>query len=185
MTTKMNNFEYYTVEIYQTQESFYQEVPENRFVAFLKEIPENSLYEHGATQEEALRNLRVQFEVLRKEAAGRRTGLPAPKQRDLKKYSGKLLLRLPRWLHRSIEESATEDEVSINSYIVNRLIQQITRDEMLSYVRTCYQQLLDRATYRVSGFTSNRMPPSQQLRLITFKTTEKMAGESPYKIIEK
>lgn len=44
--------------IYETEEEFYTKCPECRFVAYLKDIPEASLHSYGATQEEAVTELR-------------------------------------------------------------------------------------------------------------------------------
>lgn len=40
-----------------------------------------------------------------------------------KKYSGKLLVRMPKSLHEHLAEEADEENVSLNSYIVSKLAQ--------------------------------------------------------------
>ncbi|GAB1428790.1 hypothetical protein MASR2M17_22210 [Aminivibrio sp.] len=42
-------------------------------------------------------------------------------ERDLQKYSGKILLRMPRSLHKSVAEAADDEEQSINTYIIGAL----------------------------------------------------------------
>jgi len=124
----MFSFEDYTLVIYEVSEELYSAIPERRFVAFLKEIPEPSLHSYGGTQLDALRNLKAQFEDLRSELKDSNKELPRPQGRDLEEYSGRLLLRLPAQIHRRIKESAEEEGISINSYIVNKLIETTTVD---------------------------------------------------------
>ncbi|MEW5871294.1 MAG: toxin-antitoxin system HicB family antitoxin [Chloroflexota bacterium] len=44
-------------------------------------------------------------------------GLPIPEPRDTQEYSGKFVVRLPRWLHRELVESAEREGVSLNSLV--------------------------------------------------------------------
>jgi|SRR2546422_9667334 len=124
----MYSFEDYTLIIYEVSEELYSAIPERRFVAFLREIPEPSLHSYGGTQLDALRNLKTQFEALKRELKEANKELPPPQSRDSEVYSGRLLLRLTTQLHRRIKESAEEEGISINSYIVNRLIETTTID---------------------------------------------------------
>ncbi|MCD8146003.1 MAG: type II toxin-antitoxin system HicB family antitoxin [Clostridiales bacterium] len=42
-------------------------------------------------------------------------------QRDLEEYSGRLVLRIPRSLHKSLKEAAALEGVSLNQYMLYKL----------------------------------------------------------------
>lgn len=126
----MYKFENYTLVVHETSSEYYGEIPEHRFLSHLKEIPESSLHAYGCTQEDAIRNLREQFEELAFETESSNATLPAPKVRDLDDYSGRIVLRMPPWLHKLVESLADDEKTSINTYIVNRLIKTSTMEEM-------------------------------------------------------
>lgn len=48
--------------------------------------------------------------------------IPEPKREDLQEYSGKMLLRMPRSLHKAVTETAEAEGQSINAYIVGSLL---------------------------------------------------------------
>lgn len=127
----MHNFEDYTLIIYETAKAYHSDVPEHRFVAYLLEIPEASLHEYGPTQEDAIRNLREGFTSFQKECEERNVTLPSPRRRDKEEFSGRIVLRMPSWLHQAINEFAAHEASSINSYLVNRLIKTVTIEEMV------------------------------------------------------
>jgi hypothetical protein len=105
----MYNFENYTLMVYETSKEYYDEVPENRFVAFLKEIGEATLHEYGRTQVEAIDNLRNQFQIFLDEAKNNKFSFPKPEEHDDDSFSGKIVLRMPSWLHRTIDHLANTE----------------------------------------------------------------------------
>ena len=42
-------------------------------------------------------------------------------KRDLEEFSGKVVLRIPRSLHRSLKEAADREGVSLNQYVLYKL----------------------------------------------------------------
>jgi antitoxin HicB len=64
-------------------------------------------------------------------------GLEIPRPEALRedKYSGKFALRLPKSLHRKVAESAEQDGVSVNQYMVNLLAENNAQQEMLRLLR--------------------------------------------------
>lgn len=76
---------------------------------------------YGGTVEEALAHLEIVkkdlFEIYLKE------GVPIPEP-DLKeeKYSGRILLRIPFYLHRELSELAKKEDISLNQ-LLNHLIE--------------------------------------------------------------
>jgi antitoxin HicB len=74
----------------------------------------------GGTVNEAFENLR---EAMRSWIESRlAAGLAVAEPRS-EEYSGKLLLRMPKFLHRRLAEQAEEQEASLNQYIVSLLSQ--------------------------------------------------------------
>ncbi|HKV37153.1 MAG TPA: toxin-antitoxin system HicB family antitoxin [Pyrinomonadaceae bacterium] len=87
------------------------------FIGRVLEFP--SLAAHGSTQAKALNEIRsvVQhaFEDLRD------GGEEVPEPLNNRRYSGKLNVRLPKYLHRQLTIEAAEEGVSLNQLISTRL----------------------------------------------------------------
>ena len=175
----MSNFEEYTLVVRETNKEFYSEVPENRFIASLKEISESSLYDYGKTQEEAISNLREQFGYMVKEFQFRSIELPSPQKSGERKFSGRLVVRMPKWLHRRITEFASEEELSINSYIVNRLTNNISTEELYKSFCSNQQKLFDklRYTFSMRSVRMERKPKSTPIFNISNYSAEKSQKE--------
>ena len=89
-------------------------------VFWLAEIPDlPGCMTDGATPEEALENIedakRLWIETLIED------GFDIPEPAQLREYSGKLLLRMPKSLHERLALSASREGVSLNQYVVSRL----------------------------------------------------------------
>jgi predicted HicB family RNase H-like nuclease len=147
----MFNFENYTLVVYETSKDYHGEVPDHRFVAYLKEIPEASLHEYGPTQGKAIAGLREQFEAFVKEATEKGVSIPPPECRDEEEFSGRIVLRMPPWLHRTIDRLADEEGSSTNSYIVNRLNRTVTIEEAMSALATRQEKLFTELKYRFAA----------------------------------
>lgn len=87
------------------------------FIARVAEFP--SLAAHGETQEEALAELRIVLREVLEDMAATRETIPEPF--SLKKYSGKLNLRMSESLHRQLAIEASWQGVSLNQMINNKL----------------------------------------------------------------
>lgn len=74
----------------------------------------------GSTREEAVADLMSFAEEMLKEYRHRGLELPEPPRDDME-YSGRLLLRLPKYLHRRVSEEANENGVSLNTYLISIL----------------------------------------------------------------
>ena len=44
-------------------------------------------------------------------------GLPIPEPRELEQYSGKFVVRVPRWLHRELVRTTGQEGVSLNQFV--------------------------------------------------------------------
>ena len=87
------------------------------YVARCLEFP--SLAAHGATAADALTELRKVVAASLKDLEA--SDEPVPEPLGSRDYSGKLVLRLPRELHREVSIRAAEEGVSLNQYLVSRL----------------------------------------------------------------
>jgi len=141
----MYNFDDYTIVVRKTPEEYHNDLPERKYVAFLKEIPEASLHEYGKSRKAAIDNLEDQFEDLKQDLLNKGDKLPEPEgEKEEEYYSGKLVLRLPRWLHKKISELSDSEGISLNGYLVNQLIRNVTIDEVVkSFYKVQYEMYSD------------------------------------------
>ena len=91
---------------------------EAMFEARVKEFPD--LTEYADTPEEAYALAIDAIETVAVVCAEK--GKPMPDVMDLPaEYSGRVTLRLPKSLHRTLSETALEEDVSLNQHLVNVL----------------------------------------------------------------
>ncbi len=89
---------------------------EGGYVAQIKDLPE--CLTQGETLEETVSNINEARELWIETAYEAGDEIPLPSTTD---YSGKLLLRMPKSLHRCLAETADRENVSLNQYIVSLL----------------------------------------------------------------
>ncbi len=90
---------------------------EGGYVAQIKDLP--GCLTQGETLDEAIANIQEARELWIETAYEAGDEIPLPSTDDT--YSGKLLLRMPKSLHRRLAEEADRDNVSLNHYIVSVL----------------------------------------------------------------
>lgn len=88
---------------------------EGGYVAQIKELP--GCLTQGETLEETMTNINEARELWIETAYEAGDNIPLPSTDD--SYSGKLLLRLPKSLHRRLVETAEREGVSLNQYLVS------------------------------------------------------------------
>ena len=96
------------------------------FVARVSEL--DGCMSHGKTPEEAVRDCHVALREWIEDAIEDGDRIPEPESEP--KYSGRLLLRMPTFLHRKIAEGANAWGMSINQYVVHALSQFTTTADM-------------------------------------------------------
>jgi antitoxin HicB len=85
-----------------------------------------ALAAHGATQEEAVRELGIAGEAM--VAAMKEMGRPVPvPDADVADYAGKIALRIPRSLHARVGRLASHEGVSVNQLLVSLISEGIGR----------------------------------------------------------
>ncbi|PHM09661.1 type II toxin-antitoxin system HicB family antitoxin [Nostoc sp. 'Peltigera malacea cyanobiont' DB3992] len=91
--------------------------PDEGYVAQIKDLP--GCLTQGETLEETMANLNEARELWIETAYEANDNIPLPSSND--SYSGKLLLRMPKSLHRHLAEISEREGVSLNQYIVSLL----------------------------------------------------------------
>lgn len=92
---------------------FYSE-EDKGFIAVIPDLPECSAF--GETKEEAIKELKTAQELWIKTAKKEGRKIPAPSKEET--YSGKILARTPKSLHRALMEKARDERVSLNQLVV-------------------------------------------------------------------
>lgn len=92
---------------------FYSE-EDKGFIAVAPDLPGCSAF--GETEGEAIQQLKTAEELWLKTAKKERRKIPKPSSEDV--YSGKILARTPKSLHKELMEKAKEEGVSLNQLVV-------------------------------------------------------------------
>ena len=85
---------------------------DNDYIAYIEEIPECSAF--GSTPEQAIKELKIAYQLWQETSEEK--GYPIPRPLNLKDYSGKFVLRLPKSLHKQLAEKAVSENISLNQY---------------------------------------------------------------------
>jgi antitoxin HicB len=95
------------------------------FIATAPDLPGCSAF--GKTQQEALTQLQDAIVAWIEAAQSAKNPIPEPSRPALEsKYSGRVLLRMPRALHLRLAQGAELEDVSLNQYIVFLLASAVT-----------------------------------------------------------
>jgi predicted RNase H-like HicB family nuclease len=92
---------------------FYSEEDEG-FIAVIPDLPGCSAF--GETEEEAIKEVKIAQELWIKTAKKEGRKIPRPSSEDI--YSGKILARMPKSLHKALMEKAKDEGVSLNQLVV-------------------------------------------------------------------
>jgi len=109
--------------------------PDGGFVAEIEELP--GCMTQGETLEEV-------FEAIEDARHGwiqvaYENGQDIPLPRGMEEYSGKILIRIPKNLHRALARAAKQEGVSLNQYITSLLAAGVQREAILSQVQSVSQ----------------------------------------------
>jgi antitoxin HicB len=118
-----------------------------RFSARISELP--GCATDGATRAEALHNLEDAAHDWVKGAL--EDGFPIPQPQEREGASGKVLLRLPRKLHRQVQDLAAADGVSANTFIVAAISAHVGAMNLAKDVLMQLRQVVVTATVGTSG----------------------------------
>ena len=132
MTTERKDLDYYMNLTYKVEMT-----PEEDGSGFNAEIPLlKGCMAFGETIEDAYQTLievkQAWFEI----ALERGWNIPTPPEGEVKAYSGKFNVRLPRYLHRELAELAETEGTSLNQLVVALLAKGTERSQLLDAANT-------------------------------------------------
>lgn len=127
---KMNkNLEYYLNLEYPIEIKKLKDEDGGGFLATIPLLGRNVFLGDGETIEEALENLNETkkdwFEIYLKEGIE----IKEPEEIETREYSGRLLLRIPKNLHRDLDNNAKQNDISLNQYLIYLLSTNIEKFE--------------------------------------------------------
>ena len=111
--------------------------PEGGFLASIPDLP--GCYFSGRNRLEAVEGLE-ESKVAWLESYHAIHG-EAPEPMESKRVSGRILLRLPRYLHKRLQDVAREEGVSINQYLVAVLAVGVSHSEVVRALRRALEPL--------------------------------------------
>lgn len=88
----------------------FQDERDHDYGAFIEEIPEVSAF--GESPGEAVDELKTAYELWLESC--QEEGYPIPEPFNVRGYSGKFVLRVPKSLHKKLVEKANEEGISLN-----------------------------------------------------------------------
>ena len=103
---------------------------------------------HGETIEEALQSLEEIKEVLFNDYLKNNIEIPLPPKTE--EYSGKFVVRVPKYLHQELVERANDNGISLNTFCVSLLSQKVFETgikKLLKDVRYTIRTELNRYMY--------------------------------------
>jgi predicted HicB family RNase H-like nuclease len=95
-------------------------IPEDLGGGYEASIPQLGKYAFtgdGETIEEALKNLEDVKKGYFEDYLKKGIKIPEPEKEDEESYSGKFIVRIPKFLHRQLSIEAKKNEISLNQYI--------------------------------------------------------------------
>jgi len=106
--------------------------PEGGFVAEIEELP--GCMTQAETLDEIFKAIEDARQLWIETAYNEGQDIPLP--RDMEKYPGKFLVRIPQWLHRNLARAAKREGISLNQYVTSLLAAGVNRDIMGTLVGT-------------------------------------------------
>jgi antitoxin HicB len=91
--------------------------PDGGFVAEIKEL--TGCLAQGETLEEVYKEIETARRLWIETSFEDRQEIPVPG--DIREYSGKFILRVPKTLHRKLDIQAEKEGISLNQYVVSEL----------------------------------------------------------------
>lgn len=134
---------------------------EKYWIADVTELP--GCKSHGSTVEEAVKSVEEAKKDWILDSLKEGEEVPTPVERD--RYSGRMLVRMSRSLHRSLALIADTEKMSLNQLIVTMLAKEAGRLNVLNRVEDKVDSLLQKINH-VLEEQGVRIPFSKSLRVI-------------------
>jgi antitoxin HicB len=104
-----------------------EEAPEGGYFIQIKDLP--GCYSQGETVEEAIENMEEARQLWMESMYEDGNEIPLPGAAE-QQYSGKFNVRIPKSLHRKLDEMANREGVSLNHYLVSTLSRAVGQEEV-------------------------------------------------------
>jgi antitoxin HicB len=105
-----------------------EEAPEGGYFIQMKDLP--GCYSQGETVKEALENIEEARHLWIESMYEDGNEIPLPGSVTEKQYSGKFNVRIPKSLHRKLDEMAGKEGVSLNHFLVSTLSRSVGQKEV-------------------------------------------------------
>ena len=135
--------------------------PESGFVAEIEELP--GCMTQAETLDEVFEAIEDARQLWIKTAYNEGQDIPLP--RDMEKYTGKFLVRIPRGLHRDLARAAKRQGVSLNQYATSLLASGVSRHIMGTEVAAMARFMLWAPTAKVWGSKEELLDYKQLLSI--------------------
>lgn len=112
--------------------------PDGAIVASIEELP--GCLSQGESADDAMCNIEEARQLWIETAWERGISIPEPSTN--KEYSGKVLLRMPRCLHRRVANTAMKEGISLNQYLVYLLSTRQGCKETFEFMRESIPELI-------------------------------------------
>jgi len=106
------------------------------YFAEIEELP--GCMTEGDSIEETFQHIKEAQELWLEEAL--KIGREVPLPREIQEYSGKFLVRMPKYLHRKLAEKAKKEGVSLNQLVVILLTESLKQKEALEAIEEVMSQ---------------------------------------------
>jgi len=136
--------------------------PEGGFVGEIEELP--GCMTQAETLDEVFQAIEDARQLWIKTAYDDSQDIPLP--RDMEKYTGKFVVRIPRGLHRDLVRAAKREGVSLNHYVTSRLASGVSTDIMGTRVAAMARFMLWAPSARVWGSTGELLDYNQLLSIL-------------------
>ena len=135
--------------------------PESGFVGEIEELP--GCMTQAETLDEVFQAIEDARQLWIKTAYDEGQDIPLP--RDMEKYTGKFVIRIPRGLHRDLARAAKREGVSLNQYVTSLLASGVSRDIMGTQVTAMARFMLRAPTARIWGSTEELLDYNELLAI--------------------
>lgn len=134
---------------------------ETFFKATVAELPHLATYE--STLQEAYEVLIEDIEVLHEAAVRMGHAFPPPMVEPVQEHSGRLTLRIPRSLHRKLDEISTVEGVSLNSCVTTLLTEGVAAANVVSAASASILAAVKSAVFAAGFFHGEELRAEQQV----------------------
>jgi len=145
--------------------------PDGGYVAEIEELP--GCMTQAETIDEAFRAIEDARQLWIKTAYDDSQDIPQP--RDMEKYPGKFLVRIPKSLHRALTRAAKHEGVSLNQYVTSLLTSGVHGDAIAAQINAILTKMGRTIWFTLPPFGMKGLPRRHE-EIIVMKR-EQLAGK--------